>query len=969
LNSSQRLPEFCSVAGNLLKYRWVGEQGDFAYPIEVSSSLYRSSDIHPLLRKIRFKNPNTLEAELAACSAWFARKRPQLLCYESSRTFCVPLNLVQSEFENRAAEGAEFSPQHLGRLFDEGWRVDVARLAGFDPPACHHILPLPQVRDASLSADAAHKLVQSGNSDALTCSVVIPCFNQGRFLTDCLESLACQTEAPLEVFVVNDGSTDPDTIELFGRLSDYAYPFPLQVLHKANGGLSSARNFGIDRSRGDFILPLDADDKLTPDALKAYREAFARQPQVDFLYPDIAAFGNESWVTPGPGFNAWWLTQVNFMVSSSAVRRRVFDAGYRYDERLRAGYEDWEFWIRTCSLGPFIAAPLRLSVFCYRRWGFSMLAAVDQRQVLSQIRALHTAAGLWNDEVESRLRRQHAPSHCVFTSQPEDLPAANDLRAISRDGVGDFVAQDRISRFLWFGSFPAEWTGAMQLAVNETTARTAAAAFVFVDVQTQEPYCVVIDRFWVLRHPFRYHRPVTDVSPVAYFQTSGVRQLLVRQVVRKRRLGQAVQALLPAPLPAARNGDLLPRNHESDSSIAKETWHFLQRSPQATVCVHALPGQKVLVAALPWLIYGGADFAFLALLEEGTIRSQFDKIVLVVFNDGDHPAHGRFENLVDSVVHLGNLGLEDEAKLDYCVALCRSLRATDFFINNSQHGYDLIPRLRQAKLPLRITAQIHGFEMHPRRQTLTEGYPKLLAIRYANLIDRVASVSDALTSRMTDELYFPRSKIRTVRLGIDQSRFNPSCRKRPSGPKQIAWIARLDDNKDPIHAFEVAREFHSRDPETRFVFVGNGPLATVLSKRIRQARRSGMNIAWIPQTDKVETVLQQSDCLFMTSHHEGIPIVVMEAFSCGIPVVMSHANTAAVELADCGTFRVVADRRSTDEFCERLREALNGPEARTLPVELSQQRYASEMLHWLFESSGAARQSQNESVFGINAAA
>lgn len=969
LNASQRLPEFSAVSGNLLKYRWVGEQGDFGYPLEVSSSLYRTSDVLPLLRKIRFKNPNTLEAALAGCSASLSRKRPNLLCYKSSRTFCLPLNLVQTDFENRAAEGAEFSSEHLGLRFDEGWRVDVARLAGFEPPACHHIMPLPQVRDDGLCADGVVNPGRPIEGHAFTCSVVIPCFNQGRFLTDCLESLACQSEPPLEVFVVNDGSTDPETIELFGRLPDYYYPFPLQVLHKENGGLSSARNFGIERSQGDFILPLDADDKLTPDALASYRDAFVRQPHVDILYPDIAAFGNDSWVTPGPEFNAWWLTQGNFMVSSSAVRRRVFDAGYRYDERLRKGYEDWEFYIRTCALGPFTAAPLGLPVFCYRQWGYSMLAAVDQQQVEAQIRSLHTAAGLWSDEVESRLRTEHAPSHCVFTPTPERWETPNDLRAVSCDGMEAFLAQDRISRFLWFGSFPAEWTAAMQLAVNETVERSPAAAFAFVDAQTQNPFCVVIDRFWILRHPLRYNRPAINGSPVVYIQTSGERQSFARQVVRKRRLGSAELALLPVPLRSARNHFLLPRNYDTDPRIAKDTWHFLERRAERPRWIEASTGQRVLVIAMSWLVYGGAEFALLSLLEEGAIRSRFDRIVLVVFEDGTHTAHGRFEKLVDAVVHLGNLGLSDEAKLEICVDLCRTSRATDFFINNSQHGYDLIPRLRKTKLPIRITAQIHAFEFDRRRQTLTEGYPKLVATRYANTIDRVASISDSLTARMTDELYFPHSKIKTVRLGIDQSRFKPAGSQDIAAPRQIAWIGRLDDGKDPLLALGVAQEYHRRHPGTRFVFVGDGPLAAAFSKRFEKARRSGLDSLWIPQTDHVESVLKESDCLFMTSRHEGIPIVVMEAFSCGLPVVMCLDNTAAVELAGSGAFYEVVDRTSIDETCAKLHQALKAPRERTLPAELSQERYAREMLNWLFELVGQERFGQTDSVFGINAAA
>src|SRR5262249_8221359 len=98
-------------------------------------------------------------------------------------------------------------------------------------------------------------------------SIIIPCFNQGRFLIDCLESVAVQTVHPGEVVLVNDGSTDGETSELCARLGRYAYPFPLRVIVQENRGLPAARNRGVRESCGDIVLPLDSDDLLLPAAV------------------------------------------------------------------------------------------------------------------------------------------------------------------------------------------------------------------------------------------------------------------------------------------------------------------------------------------------------------------------------------------------------------------------------------------------------------------------------------------------------------------------------------------------------------------------------------------------------------------------------------------------------------------------------------------------------------------------------
>src|SRR5438105_4501071 len=83
------------------------------------------------------------------------------------------------------------------------------------------------------------------------------------------------------------------------------------------------------------------------------------------------------------------------------IRRRVFASGYEYCEAMRRGYEDWEFWLRTCALGPFRAAPLKKQVFAYRKWGYSMLSATDHDEQLADIRRRHAALKIWSPRVES----------------------------------------------------------------------------------------------------------------------------------------------------------------------------------------------------------------------------------------------------------------------------------------------------------------------------------------------------------------------------------------------------------------------------------------------------------------------------------------------------------------------------------------------------------------------------------------
>jgi glycosyltransferase involved in cell wall biosynthesis len=106
--------------------------------------------------------------------------------------------------------------------------------------------------------------------DRPTVSVVIPCFNQARFLAAAVDSVRSQRSPGLECIVVNDGSTD-DTAVVAAALG-------VRVVEQANRGLSEARNAGLAAARGDLVVFLDADDELLPDAIERGATALASDP-------------------------------------------------------------------------------------------------------------------------------------------------------------------------------------------------------------------------------------------------------------------------------------------------------------------------------------------------------------------------------------------------------------------------------------------------------------------------------------------------------------------------------------------------------------------------------------------------------------------------------------------------------------------------------------------------------------------
>lgn len=118
-------------------------------------------------------------------------------------------------------------------------------------------------------------------------SIIIPCYNQQEYLKECVEHAAAQTYKEVEILLIDDGSTD-GTPEQCDR---YAEKYEnVKVIHKENGGLSSARNCGLEHANGQWILFCDCDDFLHRDAVKELVETVSKLEKCDFIFFDAVTF-------------------------------------------------------------------------------------------------------------------------------------------------------------------------------------------------------------------------------------------------------------------------------------------------------------------------------------------------------------------------------------------------------------------------------------------------------------------------------------------------------------------------------------------------------------------------------------------------------------------------------------------------------------------------------------------------------
>jgi glycosyltransferase involved in cell wall biosynthesis len=185
------------------------------------------------------------------------------------------------------------------------------------------------------------------HSEECIVSIIIPCYNAGAYLEETVQSALAQTFRQLEIVVVDDGSTDQTTLDL---LRNHQWP-RTRVLRQENRGPSAARNAGIKVARGEFILPLDADDKIDPTYVAKAVKIFSEQSEVGIVYCKAMRFGKDEGPWELPAYTLREIVIDNVIFCAALYRKADWQMVGGYNELLRKGMEDYDFWIKLIHIG------------------------------------------------------------------------------------------------------------------------------------------------------------------------------------------------------------------------------------------------------------------------------------------------------------------------------------------------------------------------------------------------------------------------------------------------------------------------------------------------------------------------------------------------------------------------------------------------------------------------------------------
>lgn len=178
-------------------------------------------------------------------------------------------------------------------------------------------------------------------------SIIIPCYNQAEFLDDCLNSVINQTYNNWECVIIDDSS--PDNTEAISK-KWCEQNSKIKYYKKNNGGVSSARNFGIKLAKAPIILPLDADDKIGEHYIELALPYFKNQ-NIKVVYCYTEMFGEKQGLYPFSDYSYEQLLISCKFACSSFFYKKEWERIGGYDEKMKEGYEDWDFWINMLSNG------------------------------------------------------------------------------------------------------------------------------------------------------------------------------------------------------------------------------------------------------------------------------------------------------------------------------------------------------------------------------------------------------------------------------------------------------------------------------------------------------------------------------------------------------------------------------------------------------------------------------------------
>ena len=178
-------------------------------------------------------------------------------------------------------------------------------------------------------------------------SVIMPCYNDGKYIMEAIQSVKEQTYSEWELIIVDDGSDDEDTIAILEQIDDTR----IHVYHTEHLRPAGARNYGIAHANGVYILPVDSDDKIEPSYIEKAVAIIENNPKIGVVYCKADLFGERTgiWDLPDYSFSTMLLDNIVFV--TALFYKKDWEKVGGFSTTMVSGMEDYDFWLSILGLG------------------------------------------------------------------------------------------------------------------------------------------------------------------------------------------------------------------------------------------------------------------------------------------------------------------------------------------------------------------------------------------------------------------------------------------------------------------------------------------------------------------------------------------------------------------------------------------------------------------------------------------
>jgi glycosyltransferase involved in cell wall biosynthesis len=753
-------------------------------------------------------------------------------------------------------------------------------------------------------------------------SVVIPCYNPTRFLEETLASVRAQTYAPLEVILVNDGTDNPESLALLRSLAGGVD----RCIDQENQGLAAARNVGFRAAQGAYVLPLDADDRIEPAFLAQCIAALEAHPEAAFVYTDYRVFGDTHYVERLSEYSLHHLLDQNTLIYAALIRREDWARAGGYDDSMRLGYEDWDFWLRLAERERF-GLHLPQALFEYRKSGRSLLtlAREHHQELVEKIRRNHPQLYSWSGQ--ARVKARWAPAVCVLGAEQVTPQTIEDCEQIQTTNTHKALEESRAEAFLIpaagspIDAHSAElcalavWGGHASLKLPDGALCFSRQALASGDAQKPAQQAEQTETrgqarpsppwplWWERLHRHMVNAELTSIESWRRHPVRSLGRMIPLRV--KERINQAA------------------------GRPVFDLSSYLRFQPRAVLTAGALVaplrymprpvegGRRRIALLTPHLGPGGAENVLLQVA--AAIDRCQNETFLIATQSQDARWRPRWEQVVDHIYDLAAL-VAPERMIAALYSMAANWQFDALVIQNSLAAYSALPNIRRELKNVRIVDLVHAVD---------EGWDFVSATAaVVGEIDLRVVISEAGRERLR-QAGVPEEKIRLIRNGIDLQRFAPAPLRPVEAVKTILYAGRLDPIKRPLLLVEIAAELARLRPakDCRFVVAGDGPEEAALRARLG---RAGLEPVFElrGQVEDMPAALAGADVVVIPSQAEGIPLIALEAFAVQRPVVCSRVGAAAeVVNAETGAL-IEPGPAEAQRFAGALQELLEDRERR-----------------------------------------